>query len=167
MRIRKPKNQKFYVDATHYVELRSIPKSVHNRAVSLASNQVYEQPTTAEGYKKLQEKESIQVQQTIDSGAVYAEELRYSLVGFLLPDDSGSVSSDGMTKEQMMEFIDYADDDLDMAISQAVDIMSGNDPDEKDWARLAKIGITPQMMGYSDAEVKFPVKNPLEDGVIV
>jgi len=165
MRIRKSRTQKFYIEADNselFIELRTIPKSVTTQAVGLATEQRIEQPTTSEGIKKLRAKDSIEIKQTIKADLVYRHELKASIVSFALPGENDEIiTSKGMSPDQMVDFLDMVDDDLDYVISQSVDIMQGNYPDSRDWARLEKMGVTPQMMGLSDSEAKFPVEDPL------
>lgn len=167
MRIRKASIRKFYIEEGNeelFIELRTIPKSITTQAVSLATEQRIDQPTTVEGIKKLRNKDTIEIKQTIKADLVYKHELKASIVSFALPGEDGILTSKGMSPAQMVEYLDMVDDDLDYFISQSVDVMQGNLPDEKDWERLGKMGITPSMMGLSDAEAKDPVEDPLAVG---
>jgi hypothetical protein len=92
-------------------------------------------------------------------------------VGFILPDDNAqgyttTYTEPPMSKGKMMEFLDMCDEDLELYIDTAIDVMQGAIPDEDVMQKLAKIGVFSEHLNLTSADFEGQEKteDPLVSG---
>jgi hypothetical protein len=174
MRIRKPKTRKFYAipgNDRYYFELRTINNDVREKALSNSIEQTMKQPLSDRASEQFKKADEIEVTHKTRADLMIKSELLESVVGYIMPDDEGgevrSKDSNGISKspeDMYQELYNSSDNELQFYIRQAMDVMFGDIPEGDDLARLNKMGITLEMMGFKEADTIPLEENPTTSG---
>ena len=171
MRVRK-RSTRFFPLPNNVVDgpkfgftLRTVPNSLAAKIVSDAITESYDRPVTKEARDRFKDADTIKVEQKTRADLAYVAQNKAAVVSFLFPGEDGdALDSEKMTDAQVEETIDMLDEELEYYLAQAVDIMQGSLPDEKETKKLAAMDVTIEMLGLSQAEVEFPVEDPTIGG---